>query len=1138
MQRHRQLFISAAMIVASYSAPVATQPANNQKPVLYVIGTSHLDSQWNWTVQDTIREFVPNTFFQNFRRFEKYPDYTFNYEGAIHYMWFKEYHPEAWPTLQKFVADGRWQVAGSWINAVDTNIPSPESLMRQALYGKRFFRQEFGKVSQDVYLPDCFGFSYALPAIAAHCGLTQFSTQKLTWGSSYGIPFPLGRWKGSDGSTVVAALNPGDYVTRIRSDISTDPKWALERMTPVGDRQIGFRYFGTGDIGGAPDEESVDWLERSIKNKSGVAEVRNTSSDQLTRDLTEPERAALPEYEGELTMKTHGVGCYTSQAAMKRFNRENELLGAAAEQAAVAAEMVAGVPYPRERLREAWIRMLWHQFHDDLTGTSIPQAYQFSWNDELVSANQFAGVLTSSVAAVAGKLDTSGQGIPLIVYNPLAWTNQSPVEATVKFKGEAPPTMHVFDPVSKMSVRTQILERTGDTARILFLPAWGVHSAGFRVFKVLPGAFDIPYYLRVSETTLENGAYKIEIDQNGDIASIFDKVTSRELLKSPIRLELRDDPSPDKPAWRILWDTVNAAPREYVTSPQIRVVERGPVRLAVEIVRHAAGSTFRQRVMLTAQGRRIDVENFVDWHSPNSLLKVAFPFTAANPKATYDLGLGIIQRGNNTPDHYEVPAQQWADITDASGKFGVAVLNDSKYGWDKPADNELRLTLLHTAKARAYPYQSSNDLGHHHFTYSIAGHLGDWRLYDPRVDEPSFIEHGTPHQTSVAGVPIPTQAAELNQPMIAFQTEPHDGPLGRALWSIVNPNDESDDGRVAVRALKKAEDSDEYVLRLQETQGRSSVRYINFAAPLESIREINAAEEPAPRAGDLRGPGSQLHISLRRYQPRTFALRFRKPNKLEPDQMAFSRAQAVDTKIAATPIELPFNLDGVSNDANRADGDFDGKGQTLAAELLPANLSLDGIAFKFGASADGALNVLAPAGQTLKLPAGNYNRVYVLAAAVGGDVVTDIAGQSLTIREWQGPVGQWDSRLLEPRQLREVSVAPMTSGQTWTEDAINQDLVVQYDVANGIVKGIDQIRRGFVKREEIAWVGTHRHDPKENQPYIGSYLFMYPIDLPAGTRELRLPNDNRIRIMAITIAREPFPLWPATTLYSSDLPTR
>src|SRR5438132_4628765 len=402
-------------------------------------------------------------------------------------MWFKEYFPEAWPTVQKYVAEGRWRLAGSWINAVDVNVPSPESLMRQALYGQRFFRQEFGKVSQDVYLPDCFGFGFALPSIAVHSGLSQFSTQKLTWGSSYGIPFSIGRWKGSDGNTVVAALNPGDYVTKIRSDVSVDPKWASERLTSVGNgRQIGFRYFGTGDIGGAPDEESVEWLEKSIANKAGSVEVRNTSSDQLARDLTTEQKAALPEYEGELTMKTHGVGCYTSQAAMKRFNRENELLADSAERAGVAAELFAGRDYPADRLREAWIRVLWHQFHDDLTGTSIPRAYQFSWNDELVSANQFAGVLTSSVSAVAGKLDTRGDGVPLIVYNPLGWANEETVEATVKFKGAAPATIHIVDAAAKEDVPTQILERQGNTARILFLANVGPTS--FKVFRAATGA--------------------------------------------------------------------------------------------------------------------------------------------------------------------------------------------------------------------------------------------------------------------------------------------------------------------------------------------------------------------------------------------------------------------------------------------------------------------------------------------------------------------------------------------------------------------------------------------------------------------------------------------------------------------------
>ena len=1091
----RRLVLALAILCLSFLSGQSQQSA---KPVLYVVATSHLDSQWNWTVQDTIREFVPNTFFDNFKRLEQYPNYTFNYEGAIHYMWFKEYHPEAWPTLQNYVASGRWRLAGSWINAVDVNVPSPESLMRQALYGKRFFKQEFGKVSQDIYLPDCFGFGFALPSIATHSGLSAFSTQKLTWGSSYGIPFPVGRWKGVDGNSVVAALNPGDYVTKIRSDISIDPQWASERLTPLGNgRQIGFRYFGTGDIGGAPDNESIDWLEKSMANKSGTVEVRNTSADQLSRDLTAEEKASLPEYQGELTMKTHGVGCYTSQAAMKRFNRENELLADAAERAGVAATVFAGFPYPSERLRDAWIRVLWHQFHDDLTGTCIPQAYQFSWNDELVSANQFASVLTSSTSAMAGTLNTGGLGIPLVVYNPLSMARRDPVEATVEFKGPAPTAIHVTDRVTQREVLVQVLWREGNQARILFLA--DVASIGFKVFEVSTGAprARANSLLSVTTSSLENARYKVKIDANGDIESIFDKKTGHELLKAPIRLELRNDPSPDKPAWRILWDTINSSAREYVTGPQVRVVERGPVRIALEITRKAAGSTFIQRVMLDEGGDRVDIENTVDWKSPNSLLKASFPFAASNPKATYDLGLGTIQRGNNTPDHYEVPAQKWADVTDNDGAFGAAILNDSKYGWDKPADNVIRLTLIHTAKARAYPYQSSNDLGHHHFTYSVAGHVGDWRTGK-----------------------VPARAAELNQPLVAFQTEAHAGRLGRSA-SILSLDDQNN--QVAVRALKKAEDSDEIVVRVQELYGRKVETRIRFALPIRSVREINAAEESV---GAISIQGDSLPIELKAYQPRTFALRFQTP------------ARQVQMPIASVPLDLPFNLDGVSTDANRADGDFDGKGQTLAGELLPQETQIDGLRFKFGSSSSGALNVLVPKGQSVPVRLGSYNRVYILATAIGSDVRTTIAGEPITVSEWQGPIGQWDSRLKEPRQLREVHVAQMTRGQSWTADDIQKDLVVSYDPGSGLVSGIDQIRRGFVKRDEIAWIGTHRHSPEGNEPYIASYLFAYAIDLPKGARAVRLPNNDHIRILAMTATREPFRLWPTTALYAADLPNR
>ena len=1085
------------------------EPGPASRAVLYVVANAHLDSQWNWTVQDTIRDFIPSTFFDNFKLLERFPHYTFNFEGAIHYMWFKEYHPDAWPTLQKYVAGDRWRLAGSWINAADVNVPSPESLMRQALYAKRFFRREFNRTSQDVFLPDCFGFGFALPSIAAHSGLSAFSTQKLTWGSSVPIPFPVGRWRGVDGSTVVAALNPRDYVTRIRTDVSVDPKWS-DDLTALGNgRLVGLRYFGVGDMGGAPDAETVEWLEKAVVNGQAKVEIRNTSADQLSRDLTSAEWSALPEYTGELTMKTHGVGCYTSQAAMKRFNRENELLADAAERAAVIAELVARLPYPEERLRDAWIRVLWHQFHDDLTGTSIPQAYAFSWNDELVSANQFAAVLNASTTAISALLDTRSTGIPVVVFNPIAGDRRDTAEATVQFSSRAPAEVRVIDRATGREVPSQVLARQGNAVHLLFLA--DVPSAGYKVFdvagatrRVAPAAPQPrPPSLAVTPASLENARYRVTVDANGDIAGVYDKTAGRPLLRAPVRLELRDDPSPDKPAWRILWDTVNAPPRGYVAAPTVTVAEKGPVRVALEITRKSGLSTIVQRVMLTAGGDRVDVETLVDWKSPNTLLKASFPFTAASPKATYDLGLGTIERGNNTPEHYEVPAQKWADLTDTSGTFGAAVLNDSKYGWDKPADNVLRLTLLHTPRAKAYPYQIANDLGHHRFMYAIAGHPGDWR----------------------AGQ-VPRRAAALNQPLLAFQTTAHRGALGRTVAMLSLLDDET--GQVAVRALKRAEDEDVIVVRLQEQYGRTARVRVRVAAPIVAAREINAAEETI---GPVSAAGDEIRVDLRAFQPRSFALRLRP----SPPPVAAT------TK--PVPLALPFNLDGISADRDRADGDFDGRKQTLAAELLPKGLTLDGVPFQFGSSAPGAANVLVPKGQRLIVPPGPYNRVYVLAAAVGGDVAASFAtdgaagprATQVTVRDWQGPVGQWDSTLKEPRLFREVHVPPITRGQSWAQEAIAGDMSVGWDVSTGVVTGLDRIRPGFVKRDEIAWVGGHRHAPAGNQPYVPTYLFAYAVDLAPGTTSVRLPSDERLRILAATAVRAPAAVRPAIQLYAAGL---
>ncbi len=1072
----------------THAAPV--QEINGS--VVYMVANSHIDTQWNWTVQDTVRQWVPRTFFDNFKLFEQFPDYKFNFEGVIHYMFFKEYHPEAWPKLQGYVASGRWKLAGSWIDAVDTNIPSPESLMRQALYGKRFFKREFGHASEDIYLPDCFGFGYALPSIAAHTGFRSFSTQKLTWGGAIPSPFAVGRWQGVDGSTLIASLRGGNYVAKVRSNPTSNEYWGGELTDIGGGKRVGFRYFGVGDQGGAPDETSVSWVEKGLHEPQGTMRIRNTSADQLAKDLSAPDIAALPVYKGELMMKTHGVGCYTSQAAMKKWNRKNEQLADAAERASVAAEYTSGTPYPRERLREAWTRFLFHQFHDDLTGTAIPQAYVFSWNDELISLNQFTHTITNGVGAVASNMDTRVKGVPLVIYNPLAVTRRDAVEATVHFDSAAPSMLRVFDPASGAEVPSQILSIDKDTAKLLILVE--VPSVGYKVYDVQPSNMpsQMSSSLRVADDRLENNRYVVKFDASGDVSSVFDKEAQAELLQSPASIELLDDKSIDWPAWEIKWDTLNKPPVARLNEPTIKVVERGAVRVALEITRRVKGSTFVQHVSLTEGGDRVDFDTRVDWRTQGTLVKASFPLRASNPKATYDLGLGTIERGNNQPNLYEVPAQQWADITDKSGAYGASILNDSKYGWDKPADNTLRLTLLHTPGVeQRYVYQATNDIGQHHFAYSIAGHKLDWRAGD-----------------------IPSRAARLNQPLEAFQTVSHRGRFGKS-FSILRLSGDSAN-QVAVRAFKKAEDSDEIVLRVQELYGRPAREtHIALAGDIVSVREINAAEEETSSPNHPQIKDGKLILDLGAYQPRSFALKLR---------------SAAQKSIAppSTPVALPFNLNGISFDADRQDGDFDGLGRSLAAELLPPTIMLDGINFKTGDKTKGAKNVVVAQGQRIALPKGDYNRLYLIAAAVGGDTtgaftVTARGGKmqtaQLKIQDWSGVIGQWDSRLIDDRIAREAFAPPeVLKGEKWSLETIQSQMMMRLNADNQI-EGLENLRPAFIKPDEVAWTETHRHAHAGNEPYIFCNLFKYRLDIPKGATTLTLPDNNRIRIIAVSMKK-------------------
>jgi alpha-mannosidase len=1144
---------AATAMVAT--AAKLSEPLPGAGDQLYVVSTAHLDTQWRWTIQETINDFIPATLRRNFELFEKYPDYVFSFEGAFRYMLMKEYYPDDYARMKDYIAAGRWRVTGSWVDAVDTNIPSPESLIRHALLGQGYFRREFNVTSRDVFLPDCFGFGYALPSIAAHCGILGFSTQKLTWGSSVGVPFDIGIWQGVDGSRLFAALNPGAYVSEVKDDLSADTSVvaAIARQVSESGYPAAFKYVGTGDQGGAPTDSSILWLTRSIREPRGPVRVRSTGADQFARDLaTMPAEVVerLPLYDGELLMTRHGAGCYTSQSAMKRWNRKNERLADAAERASVIADWIGAARYPQDVLDEAWVRFLWHQFHDDLTGTSIPQAYLFSWNDEAIAENQFASILTNAVGGVTRALDTNVKGIPLVVYNPLSFERTDVVEAQVDFAdagatGAAasganttgargagaeivPRAIRVFGP-DGVEVPSQAVLDTPDPAKRILLdaprPAAGpvtsarvtfvatVPSVGFAVYDIrsAAGPSEIATDLAATTSTLTNRRYAVHIDPKGDIDSIVDRPSGRELLAAPIRLQLLDDSPRNWAAWEVDFDDVMAPPREYVEGgapaedagrraddsaarggPSIRLIENGPARATIEIVRSTSGSTFRQYVRLGAgaAGERIEIVNDIDWRTPGTLLKAAFPLAASAETATYDLGMGTIDRPANSEKKYEVPAQQWADVTDRSGEYGVAILNDCKYGWDKPDDHTLRLTLIHTPEVnknwRWIDDQRSMDIGHHVVTTAVYGHAGDW----------------------TGGAPA--QADRLNQPLRAFQARPTAAagahatassaagpvPVGRAFsfLDVSNP-------AVAVRAVKRAEESDETIVRLQELNGSTALDvHVRFARPIVAAREVNGAEEPI---GPCVVRDGRIVADLASYQPRTFAVRLADP-------------PATFTRPLVRPLDIPFNLLGITEHGNRNEADFDGSTRTIPGDLLPPTVLSGDVPFVTGPRGPMQANMLACAGQQIDIPAGDFDHLYILASSVGGDrrarFLVDGVPTMISIQDCEEPIAQWNNRVASSE--------------------------IQHDPA--------RIEPAYTKSDPIAWVGTHRHrQDGDRDAYEYFYLFRYAIDITGNARVLTLPDDYAVRIAAITASRDPNavvaaaqPLFdrPAATLARIDAP--
>lgn len=1131
----------------------ADAPDLKKTPTLYVVGYAHLDTEWNWDYTATIGKYLPNTMHDNFALFEKYPHYIFNFTGANRYRMMKEYYPRDYAKVKQYVDSGRWFPAGSSMEEGDVNAPSAEAILRQILYGNKWFQHEFGKSSAEYMLPDCFGFPASLPSILAHAGIKGFSTQKLSAGwqpaphvggpdspekTPLGIPFNVGLWVGPDGKTVIAALNPLSYGSTVTYDLSKTPP--PPAPVPAGGRGRGgrggppedwpkrvridgdltgifadYHYVGTGDVGGSPQPDSVRVME-AIVTKSiadppqprfggrggrggeaapppvgppmqfgdGPLTVKWSNADQMFKDIAACcTTDRMPKYQGDLELINHSAGSLTSQAAHKRWNRKNELLADAAEKASVAATWLGARTYPQQRLNDAWTLVMGGHFHDIMAGTATPKAYEYSWNDDVIAMNQFAGVLSDATEAVSAALDTQTKGVPLVVYNPLTIAREDVVEAAMSFPGGMPKAVRVTGPDGK-DVPSQI-----SNGKVIFVAT--APSAGYAVFDVQPAESASGSKFRVmsesmgaiSTTGFENARYRVSVDQAGDITSVFDKSLNKELLSAPMRLAFQYEKPVQWPAWNMDWADQQKPPRGFVTGPaQVKIVENGAARVALEVSRETEGSKFVQTIRLSAgdAGNRVEIGNVIDWKIGETALKATFPLAASNPEATYNWDIGTIKRANNDERKFEVASHQWIDLTDKSGQFGTTILTDCKNGSDKPDDQTLRLTLIYSPGVRTqYTYMASNDWGHHEFTYGIAGHAGDYR-------------HA---QTD-------WQAERLNQPLISFQAARHSGALGKT-FSLLNVNNP----RIRVLALKKAEIGDELILRAVEMDGNNArdVRF-TFASPIAEARELDGQELPV---GGTTIDNGSLTTNFTPFQPRTFGIKL----------------AAASTKLSAPKsqsVTLKYDLATATTDGSASTTGFDGKGASLPAEMLPATIAYGGIHFKLAPSNEA--NAVIAKGQSISLPSGKFNRVYILAASAAGDQTASFRvgdhSVNLNIEDWGGYIGQWDNRNWTPKTT-ELPAFPGAADQR------PRTRVEPFGELTGITPG-------FIKRADVAWFASHHHDADgSNALYSYSYLFAYAIDFPAGAKTLTLPNNNKIRILAVTAAEEPATAHPAQPLYDT-----
>ena len=684
------------------------------------IGHAHIDVAWLWTLGQTMRK-SGRTFSTALRLMEQFPDYTFSQSQAQLYAYTEENYPELFAQIKQRVAEGRWEVmGGTWVEP-DCNAIGAESLVRQFLLGRGYFHRHFGNVDTPVlWLPDTFGYSWALPQLIKQAGMKYFITHKMSWNQYNQMPNQIFWWQGLDGTRVLTHFltTPSDWsylphATTYNARVSGEEvfgSWTTFRQKETHDELL--MAYGYGDGGGGPTREMIENVE-TLKDFPGAPRVRPGTIREFMDRIETEISDDLPVWNGEFYLEYHR-GTYTSQARNKRNNRKSEFLLHDAEFLAALAAVATDYAYPHEAVNKAWELICLNQFHDILPGSSIGAVYEDSTKDYATVRELGEGVREDALAALVQTLPAN---TAVVVANPSSFGGRRIGLLEGSISGGLADASG--SPVVTQAVDGGVLVELSSVApySVSGLQATGASAASSSQLSVTQSG---------SEIVLENALVRVELNAGGDLTRVYDKQTGREVLADGevgnALLAFEDRPM-NFDAWDI--DIFYEDRTEKIEGVEsVAVVEQGPIRVGVEVARKYRSSAIRQRIYLYADSKRVDFDTWVDWHEHHTLLKAAFPVTVMSPAATFDVQWGNVERpthSNTSWDwaRFETCAHKWADLSETG--YGVALLNDCKYGYDIH-ENVIRLTLL---KSATNP-DANADQGEHWMTYSLLPHTGDW----------------------------------------------------------------------------------------------------------------------------------------------------------------------------------------------------------------------------------------------------------------------------------------------------------------------------------------------------------------------------------------------------------------------------